>query len=710
MKSVKICIWTVLIMIIMTATVFGAGKYINMTLKYDGVTHNYSAEEVKLIVNGNELKDLTMPPIILNSYTLVPAREVFEELGAVVDWKSDLQQVYITYQDTLVLISIDSTKAYVNGESGTMDIPAKIINDKTMIPVRFVSEAIGMNVEWKSDTRTIVIGALTESTTEETTTATTVKPVTVTQATTVVVSNSDSISQSGNVGTLIPLSSASYPQTDINSVTMSGNGMYVINASGEISDVSTMELEGGRVVVDISNAKNCVPMESYTLAGQKVSSIRVGQFTSSPMVTRVVFVVPDKDKYSISMTSDRKAVVLSFEQANISGISLSKSGSSDIINIVGNVAPNAGVSLSGDGKLLTIDMNNAVLTGEQGTIGSGNYVTGGSYYAQSSSNVRVSLNLNEVVSYKVSQSGTTTTVTLTESPFKNMTYSSTNHQLAIKKNGADVNINSIAHNDNYMGLVYTMTFDGDYSSVFGSGDMPIDDEYLKNINFSTNGGKSVITFNEKRILAYNVTTDNDYIYITAVLPKEKYDKILVLDPGHGGSAPGTSGNGLVEKDLTLDMCNRIIKLFEADGRVKVYATRTTDVNPSFDARTDLSNEVGDIFVSVHINSAYPNTTANGTETYHQYPNTQENGLTSYILATKMLNKLLAELGTNNRKVKSDNLIVLRQNKMPATLVEIGFISNSSDAALMGSEEGKNKVAKAIYEGVLEIFEEYPTGR
>ena len=113
---------------------------------------------------------------------------------------------------------------------------------------------------------------------------------------------------------------------------------------------------------------------------------------------------------------------------------------------------------------------------------------------------------------------------------------------------------------------------------------------------------------------------------------------------------------------------------------------------------------------MHINSAYPNTTANGTETYHQYPNTQENGLTSYILATKMLNKLLAELGTNNRKVKSDNLIVLRQNKMPATLVEIGFISNSSDAALMGSEEGKNKVAKAIYEGVLEIFEEYPTGR
>lgn len=67
--------------------VCAANKYVNMTLTYDYTQHKYSAEEVFVAINGNKLTGLKMPPIVLNNFTLVPAREVFEAMGATVEWK-----------------------------------------------------------------------------------------------------------------------------------------------------------------------------------------------------------------------------------------------------------------------------------------------------------------------------------------------------------------------------------------------------------------------------------------------------------------------------------------------------------------------------------------------------------------------------------------------------------------------------------------------
>ena len=159
------------VLALFTAPVAAAGKYINMKLEYDGSVHNYSAEEVSLVVDGKALKELPMPPILFDDYTLVPAREVFEALGADVKWISDLYQVYITCGDDVVMLEIDSKKAYVNGDTLTMSIAPKIINDKTMIPLRFVSESIGMEVGWDSKTRVASISKLAVQTTAATTAA-----------------------------------------------------------------------------------------------------------------------------------------------------------------------------------------------------------------------------------------------------------------------------------------------------------------------------------------------------------------------------------------------------------------------------------------------------------------------------------------------------------------------------------------------------------
>ncbi len=100
-----------------------------------------------------------VPPVIVKGRTLVPARAIFEEFGAVVSWDEANQQVDISMEDTEVVLKIDSRSALVNGDGATLDVPALIIEDRTMIPVRFVAESLGFVVDWNNSTRTVLIGS-----------------------------------------------------------------------------------------------------------------------------------------------------------------------------------------------------------------------------------------------------------------------------------------------------------------------------------------------------------------------------------------------------------------------------------------------------------------------------------------------------------------------------------------------------------------------
>ena len=192
-------------------------------------------------------------------------------------------------------------------------------------------------------------------------------------------------------------------------------------------------------------------------------------------------------------------------------------------------------------------------------------------------------------------------------------------------------------------------------------------------------------------------------------PKEKYKNIVVIDPGHGGSDAGGIGNGLTDRDVNLAIALKLNPLFEANPNIKAYFTRLENVYPSYDDRTNMSNEVGDIFVSIHQN-ATTNTSANGTETYHLKPNTDDRGLTSKALAEIFQKNLLEDLGLLDRGVKTNNYIVLRNNKVPSILCEIGFLTNASDASKLGNPDFQQKVAQSLYDATVEVFEKYPSKR
>ena len=133
------------------------GDMVTMRLLYDGSMHDYQAESIAIEVNGTTLSIEDMPPISLYDRTMVPARAVFEAMGAEVAWNEATQEVYIRKDKDIIVLQVDQTTASKNGVAFTMDVPAKVINERTMIPVRAVSEALGCSVNWDETTRTVSI-------------------------------------------------------------------------------------------------------------------------------------------------------------------------------------------------------------------------------------------------------------------------------------------------------------------------------------------------------------------------------------------------------------------------------------------------------------------------------------------------------------------------------------------------------------------------
>ncbi|MCX7571100.1 N-acetylmuramoyl-L-alanine amidase [Tumebacillus sp. DT12] len=174
---------------------------------------------------------------------------------------------------------------------------------------------------------------------------------------------------------------------------------------------------------------------------------------------------------------------------------------------------------------------------------------------------------------------------------------------------------------------------------------------------------------------------------------EVANPIIVIDPGHGGTDSGAVGNGLYEKNLTLDIANRTTAYIRANYPATVYQTRTSDVTMSLDARTSFANSKGaNFFVSQHINS-YSTSTPNGLETYY-YPGSTSGSS----LATNIYNKLKASY-TTLRGVKTAEFYVLKYTNMPASLGETGFISNPTDASKLGTTTFRQQLATQYAQGM-----------
>ena len=109
------------------------------------------------VVLNNKILGFDVPPIIEDGSTLVPMRFLFEQMGADVEWDSETQTATATLDNKAVTFSIDNVNARINNKSAKMDVPARLVNGKTMVPLRFLSENMGYDVDWDADSRTAIV-------------------------------------------------------------------------------------------------------------------------------------------------------------------------------------------------------------------------------------------------------------------------------------------------------------------------------------------------------------------------------------------------------------------------------------------------------------------------------------------------------------------------------------------------------------------------
>lgn len=178
-------------------------------------------------------------------------------------------------------------------------------------------------------------------------------------------------------------------------------------------------------------------------------------------------------------------------------------------------------------------------------------------------------------------------------------------------------------------------------------------------------------------------------------------RIIILDPGHGGKDPGAVSGSVSEKSITLKVGTQVKQLLENAG-AKVYMTRTGDTYPSLQDRVDFTQaNYGEIFVSIHVNSA-ANTSAQGTETYYAI-STGDMYQEDIDLATFINNQIVNNLNMKNRGVKQEQYYVIRNMVIPSILVELGFLSNSQDRNKMTNDQYVTLFAESIYNGILQYY-------
>ncbi|MDD3361987.1 MAG: N-acetylmuramoyl-L-alanine amidase [Hespellia sp.] len=175
---------------------------------------------------------------------------------------------------------------------------------------------------------------------------------------------------------------------------------------------------------------------------------------------------------------------------------------------------------------------------------------------------------------------------------------------------------------------------------------------------------------------------------------------IMLDAGHGGRDPGAVYHGRQEKDDTLKLVLAIGQILQESG-IDVQYTRTTDIYETPFQKATEANQAGvDYFVSIHRNSFPTANTASGVETLVY----NDSGIK--VEMAENINEQLEQIGFKNLGVKvRPNLIVLKRTKMPAVLVEVGFINNDADNALFDSRF--DEIAQAIADGILETLNMRP---
>ncbi|MDD6551472.1 MAG: N-acetylmuramoyl-L-alanine amidase [Lachnospiraceae bacterium] len=282
---------------------------------------------------------------------------------------------------------------------------------------------------------------------------------------------------------------------------------------------------------------------------------------------------------------------------------------------------------------------------------------------------------------------------------------------------SDVTVKSTGMYTNYRIVIPDIS-----ASYFADFPVSGNGHYIKDLTYVMEGKDAVLTLTTGEPLFIERSVEQGYVFFDFKNPKNCFDRIVVIDAGHGGKDDGATAGGVKEKDLTLSIVKKIRDLTDKNavkevggygnamtsmkvdgvGTVGFLYTRLSDKTVSLKERANLAKTFdADLFLSVHINS-----TASGRESSINggqvlYRAGDKTG-GSRKFAEQIMTCLRQQLGCRDRgTIAGDEIYIVRTAQMPVALAEIGFITNTSERQKLTDDDYQKKAASALLEAVME---------
>ncbi len=683
----------------------------------DGAKYEYSGAKVQTTLDGKAINSSTMPGIIINNTALLRARLVFEDSSIKAKYVFDSKTGKITLSKgkNTVVMTIGSKTAYLNNVKKTLtNAPVLVTNYQdgityVMVPGSFTATSLGYQYKWNNAkiTSELVSGKNQEEpelgdSGDVTDSGIILKQWAAKAGSYVMPSGIHSInsssSKSGKLNNFYKDTNSGKPN----------NETFIFAASTAFSKISTSS-SGKKLIINAdkitctNGSQNFKDSQSALISSIKTSKMSTGSSIELNLKQ-------DYCQYDLKLSSNKQMLLVTIYTNSLISAYIGTNKEYEYLVVDGVNSLHAGVS--DQNNTITITVPDCVISIDK-FLGD---ITGSKYIKKVNATTvngdsKITLTMQPGYEKNVVQEGKKLKLILCPSKLPSVPDKS-KYEIVIPL-PANVNASAITNEDFYYKNYFVIRMDGDQRSYYKSHSIKNSSKAVTSISYNTyTGGKTEIKINTSKIQGYELATDGQNLYVNVGNPNEIYKNIVVLDPGHGGAAAGATKGSNYEKNINFNILYTVgKKYFDKDpSKLKVYYTRTSDCDISLDDRAAFAAKVGaDLFVSLHMNSAPNAPTAKGTEVYYSSNNNKPNksGLTSKTLASAMVSNLSGALGTTNRGVREAAFVVTKKNTVPAILIELGFISNTTDLSMMNDAKKQACAAQTIYNTLVDIFKKYP---
>jgi len=660
--------------------------FMMLTFLFPGTARGSTA--VSILLNGKPIESDVEAYIDENSRTMVPARFIAEALGGEVAWDAASRKVEIARGVLGVELYIDENIARVDGKDVEMDTVAVIHQERTMVPLRFLAETFGMDVDWIAETGTVTLTKV-------------ISPDEI---------RNGLVKVTGTAVNIRPGPGTDYEP--VISKVFQGDELFITGQTGDWYQVTRLaehDKPMGWVASWLVELQETVPAPEAPLPGEKETT------DDEEKEARPIPVLPGD---LAGLSSNRSALVMK------ASVNLRASSSLES-PVIGRVS-------SGDWLEIIDDRDGwyqiRLADGETGWVAA--WLVATRYEPPGKDNYPVPQRNNPgpmIASW--------TEKAAPENPNEGdypegipenlplltdieVFQGEKEITIRVKANGALSLPHALRLTDPYrMAFDFHGILAGERDNSFAP--LQIHTYPVMQVRAGQFEQETVrVVADLKDNIVHSVARLDDENTVEIVLkPVFPMEKTVVIDPGHGtrtnwsSTDPGAIGpTGIAERDVVTNISRKLGEILLSQGYAVIF-TRQEDTGLTLEERAGVANQTGGVFVSVHAN-AHPDRSTAGTMTF--YPGTRGGGSeellsTSKLLAELVQRELLSHLKRPDKGVRQANFAVLRNAHPPAILVEIAFLSNPEEEKLLAQEDFQNRAALAMAQGIQKYMERLQDG-